>query len=135
MLACEKETPKIAKQNQFDVPFRSSPNESVLIKDESSKLVFKIKNISDQRCANHLICNDLGEATVRIEVMNDDNSKAESLLRIGVLEGEFKSADSVKLKLDNSWYVIKLLNVSPHPMAASNEVQNGELSIVKDEGF
>lgn len=128
-VSCEKEPVKIHKQSLFNSQFKSTMNENIALEDEESRILVTVKNISDKRCTLHIGCSEPGEATVRIEVSNINNSKAESMLYIGNQNGEIKETDSVAVLLDNRRYVIHLHSVNPHPSLSSTEMQTAELSV------
>lgn len=127
--SCEKESIKIDKEDAFNRPFRSSVHEKVALQNEQARMLVEVKNISDQRCPNHVKCSDQGMATVRIELSNMANSRAESLLHLGTMGDEVFVSDSATVKLDNSWYIVTLHSVNPHPIADSEEIQTAELSV------
>ena len=129
MLSCEKESIHIDKEITFNIPFKSSLNEQVVIQNELSRILVQVKNISDNRCQNHLNCSDQGEATVRITVSNTSNSKAETLLHIGSFNNESQNSDSVTVNLDGLLYSVYLTGVNPHPMLESNEIQTAEILV------
>ncbi|MEJ6979326.1 hypothetical protein WG906_02620 [Pedobacter sp. P351] len=129
MLSCEKESIHIDKENTFNIPFTSSLNEHVVIQNELSRIFVQVKNISDNRCQDHLNCSDPGEASVRIEVSNISNSKAETLLHLGSVNYEYQDSDSVTLNLDGRLYSVYLTGVNPHPMLESNEIQTAEILV------
>lgn len=128
-LSCEKQPLKIDKENLFNISFKSTINEHVVLQNSESRILVNIKNISDNRCPNHLNCSDPGDATVRIEVSNFGNSKAETLLHLGSINGETKNTDSVTVQLDNRSYVFYLHSVNPHPMLAATENQTAEVCV------
>lgn len=129
MSSCEKETIRIDKENTFNVLFKSSLNEQVILKNEGSRILVQVKNISDNRCKTHLNCSDPGEATVRIEVSNIRNSKIETFLHLGSIDGETRSSDSVIVNLDGRLYSIYLNGVNPHPVLASDEIPTAEILV------
>jgi hypothetical protein len=129
VISCEKESVHIDKENSFNVSFKSTLNEQVMLKNEEAKIAIQVKNISDNRCPTHVSCADAGEATVRIEVSNINNAKAESLLHIGGTHDETKSSDSVTVNLDGRLYTIYLMGVNPHPIEASTEIQTAEIRV------
>jgi hypothetical protein len=129
VLSCEKESVHIDKENNFNVPFKSSLNEQVMLRNEDAKVLVQVKNISDNRCSTHLSCTDAGEATVRIEISNTNNAKAESLLHIGANHDEMSSSDSVTVNLDGRLYNIYLTGVNPHPIETSTEIQTAEIRV------
>ena len=129
LLSCEKESIKVDKENAFNAPFKTSINESIAIRDEESSILIQVKNISDERCTSHLNCTDPGLATVRVELSNMGNSKAESLLHLGMIGEENQTTDSVTVRLDNSWYIVTLHDVNPHPIMGNNEAQTTEISV------
>lgn len=110
--ACEKESIKISKENVFDVPFKSSVNEQILLKNKTSQIVLQVKSITDNRCKeNHEFCPNPGTATVRLELSNLSNSKAESMLHLGLFDDENKDADSVMIYLDGKPFLVSLHSV------------------------
>ena len=129
LLSCKKESVKVDKETKFNIPFKSSVNEHVALSNEESQVVVQVKNISDERCANHLDCAHSGLATVRIELTNTRNATAESLLYLGIQGEENKSLDSVTIKLDNKLYLVTLRDVNPHPMMRSEAIQTAELCV------
>jgi hypothetical protein len=129
VMSCNKESLHIDKENSFDVPFKSSLNEQVMLKNEESRILVQVKNISDNRCPTHLSCANAGEATVRIEISNINNAKAESLLHIGAINDEMKQSDSVTVNLDGRLYNIYLTGVNPHPIEASTAIQTAEILV------
>ena len=128
IISCEKESVRIDKENSFNVSFKSTLNEQVMLKNDEAKILVQVKNISDNRCPTHVSCTDAGEATVRIEVSNINNAKAESLLHIGGAHDE-TSADSVTINLDGRLYNIYLVGVNPHPIEGSSEIQTAEIRV------
>ena len=129
ILSCEKESHTIDKEQEFNKPFKATLDEHVILKNNESQVLFQIKNISDDRCAMHIECSDPGEATVRIEVSNNSNSKAETLLHLGLLNGEMKSSDSIRVQLDDRFYMISLQGVNPHPIEGKDETQTAQMLI------
>ncbi|MBC8053244.1 MAG: hypothetical protein H7Y13_09275 [Sphingobacteriaceae bacterium] len=127
--SCEKESVKIDKENSFNVQFKSTIDESVVLKNDQENILIQVKNINDKRCSGHLDCSDPGVATVRFKLSNRKNAEAESLLFLGAIEGQHKLKDSVNVRLDNSWYTVTLHKVNPHPMADSTEVQTAEMCV------
>lgn len=125
--SCEKQEVKTDKEQTFSSAFKVVTNENVIVKNDQSTLLVSVKNISDTRCTNHLVCEDPGEATVRIEVSNMKNSKIETLLRLGMVDDEPKSVDSVFVVLDRQTYSVHLHDVSPHPLEASQHTKEAEL--------
>ena len=129
VMSCDKESVHIDKEISFNEPFKSSLNEQVMLKNEQSKILVQVKNISDNRCPTHLTCTNPGEATVRIEISNINNAKAESLLHIGAVNDEMKNSDSVTVNLDGRLYNIYLTGVNPHPIQGSTETQKAEIIV------
>lgn len=129
VMSCDKESVHIDKEISFNEPFKSSLNEQVMLKNEQSKILVQVKNISDNRCPTHLTCANPGEATVRIEISNINNAKAESLLHIGAVNAEMKNSDSVTVNLDGRLYNIYLTGVNPHPIQGSTETQKAEIIV------
>lgn len=129
LLSCEKESLKVDKENEFNVPFTANINEHIALKSDGSQVLITVKNISDHRCVNHLDCLDAGIAAVRVQVSTSENSKAESFLYLGTVGEDRKTVDSVTVRLDKSWYVVSLHSVNPHPIMDATEPQTAELSI------
>lgn len=129
ILSCEKESHTIDKEHEFNKPFTATINEHVVLINNDLQVLFQIKNISDNRCATHVECSDPGEATVRIEVSNNSNSKAETMLHLGSINGEMKRTDSIKVQLDDRFYMISLQGVNPHPMEGKNGVQSAQICL------
>lgn len=125
--SCEKQEIKPDKQQAFSSPFKMTTNENVIVRNDQSTLLVTVKNISDNRCSNHLVCEDPGEATVRVEVSNMKNSKIETLLHLGVVNGEPKSTDSVFVVIDSQSYSVHLQDVTPHPVEASEDIKEADL--------
>lgn len=129
--SCEKQSVKIDSERSFSTPFKSIINENNVVKDEQSTLLILVKNISDHRCFNHLVCDDPGEATVRVEVSNMNNSSTETMLHLGTINGETKIADSVNVEVDGELYMVHLTNVSPHPFETTPSEKSAELVLKK----
>ena len=129
ILACEKESLSIDKEQEFNQPFTATLNEHVIVKNSESQVLFQIKNISDNRCSTHIECSDPGEATVRIEVSNNNNSKAETMLHLGSINGEMKRTDSIKIRLDDRSYMVSLQGVNPHPVEGKNKIQTAQICL------
>jgi hypothetical protein len=127
--SCDKEKITVHQEKSFNTQFTSGLNQHVLIKDDHSRIVVNVKNISDQRCKEHQVCSDGGNATVRIELSNMNTSKSEFLLYLGNLNGEFRQKDSVLVHLDNQSFIVYLHDVSPLGGNLANESQAVELSV------
>jgi|GEM_PF-1172951 len=129
LTACEKELIKVSKENAFNTQFKSTVNEQVLLTNESSRVLLEIKSISDKRCQeDHEVCPDPGNATVRFELSNLDNSRAESLLHLGLFNEEEKESDSVMINLDGRSYLVSLHGVN-QDSGDDIEIQTAELCV------
>lgn len=112
LTACEKEPIKISKESTFDTVFKSNVNQQVLLTNDQSHIVLEVKSITDNRCKEqHEFCDNPGNATVRFSLSNMTNSRAESLLHLGLFDEEQKDIDSVMIKLDGHAYLVTLQNV------------------------
>lgn len=129
LTACEKEPLKISKENGFDIPFKSTVNEQVLLTNQSSRVVLEIKSISDKRCQeNHDACPNPGNATVRFILSNLDNSKAESMLHLGMFNEQEKDIDSVMLQLDGRSYLVSLHSIN-QDSSTETKIQAAEFCV------
>lgn len=127
--SCSEDDLRINKETSFNTPFKSSLQEHTLLRNDQSQVFVALNNISDMRCTQHVSCNDPGVASVRIELSNLGNSRAETILHLGSYNNEKTDIDSVAISLDQSQYMIYLHKVNPHPSENSEENQTAELSV------
>lgn len=115
LYSCQKESLNKVINAQFDKPFKLGFNEKSYLNSANNALTVEIKNISDQRCTIEEGCENEGSASVRFSLSNLKNASGETILSINKLH----IADSTVITLNNTAYLIKLMQVSASGADAS----------------
>ena len=96
-------------------------------------LSLAVLEINESRCPSDVVCVRLGEAIVKIELSNNQESFLLENLCIGDCNtgtaGQL--ADSTLITLDQQLYVLKLKDVNPYPSTENNEAERSAIFDLK----